>query len=125
VLPLAEILTALDADRAAMAAFERADRAGPKDIRDDLALWRADLVELERLAGLCAPDLRAFDLRPMGSLASAAFYRRRHRGAGWILSAPRPIRLDASGQEMGDVFAERIKTPPSTKTCALICVVTS
>ena len=72
-----------------MAAFEHRDHAGAKDIRDYLALWRADLAELERLARLvCAGSARVRSAAD-GRVDAGRLLRRRGRPrAGWILGAP-------------------------------------
>jgi hypothetical protein len=47
--PLAEVLAALEADRAHLAAFERADPAGAREIADYLELLREDFGTVERV----------------------------------------------------------------------------
>jgi hypothetical protein len=47
---LADILAALERDRASVAAFERADRTGAAAVADFLRLWRDDMDAIEREA---------------------------------------------------------------------------
>jgi len=47
---LAEALAAIHADRVSLAAFERRNPKGARDVADFLALWREDLATLDQLA---------------------------------------------------------------------------
>jgi hypothetical protein len=49
-LNLVDVRAALDADAAAIVAFEQADPAGARDIAGFLALWRADLAKMGAIA---------------------------------------------------------------------------